>query len=64
MGLASSSGMREVNFCVLFHYSEEEVTFEVQEFAKNNHEGLICSSKSIPGTGVIPGQRCWGALQN
>lgn len=62
MGLASSSGMREVSCCVLFHYSEEEVTFEVQKFTENDHEGLICSSKSIPGTGVIRGQRCWGTL--
>ncbi|XP_041534278.1 CD209 antigen-like protein C [Microtus oregoni] len=27
---------------------EEEVTFEVQKFTENDHEGLICSSKSIP----------------
>ncbi|CAO2630914.1 CD209 antigen-like protein 2 [Lemmus lemmus] len=27
---------------------EEEVTFEVQEFAENDHEGLTCSSKSMP----------------
>ncbi|KAH0507706.1 CD209 antigen-like protein 2 [Microtus ochrogaster] len=40
--------MREVSCCVLFHYSEEEVTFEVQKFTESDHEGLICSSKSIP----------------
>ncbi|XP_038201617.1 CD209 antigen-like protein E [Arvicola amphibius] len=27
---------------------EKEVTFEVQDFAENNHEDLICNSKSIP----------------
>lgn len=50
----------EVSCCVLSH-SEEEVTFGGQGCAENDPEGLTCSSKSMPGTGVTQGQRCQGS---